>query len=141
MVIHLTLTALDRVYNYRFHTENFYGYFFEYAKPKEKPKSMPKEEPRVRCYYTDLEDNPKAEVYIGDEVYLVIESEKMIGEIINIELSDEHKDFEYQGEILENDILRDILIEEDYQKILLKVVAPQKEIDNMGVQFLMILWK
>ncbi|MFK8272029.1 type VI secretion system tube protein TssD [Capnocytophaga canimorsus] len=127
MVIHLTLTALDRVYNHLLHTENFYGYFFEYAKPKEKPKPMPKEEQRVRCYYTDLEDNPKAEVHIGDEIYLVIESEGIIGKTIDIELSDEYKDFECQGEILENDILRDILIEEDYQKILLKVVASQKQ--------------
>ncbi|WP_255317808.1 hypothetical protein [Capnocytophaga canimorsus] len=60
MVIHLTLTALDRVYNHLLHTENFYGYFFEYAKPKEKPKPMPKEEPVV--YVRDLEaDKPEAQ--------------------------------------------------------------------------------
>ncbi|WP_259343378.1 hypothetical protein [Capnocytophaga canis] len=60
MVIHLTLTALDRVYNRLLHTENFYGYFFEYAKPKEKPKPMPKEEPVV--YVRDLEaDKPEAQ--------------------------------------------------------------------------------
>ncbi|AWL78004.1 hypothetical protein DKB58_03080 [Capnocytophaga canimorsus] len=58
MVIHLTLTALDRVYNHLLHTENFYGYFFEYAKPKERPKPMPKEEPvvYVRDFDADKEE-------------------------------------------------------------------------------------
>lgn len=45
MEIHLTLTALDRVYNHLLHTENIYGYFFEYHKAKDKPKVMQKEEP------------------------------------------------------------------------------------------------
>lgn len=84
----------------------------------------------TEIYYTDLEGNKKVNIFVDDEIYLVIESQNMIGKTINIDLADKHKDFEYQGERLENDILKDILIEENFQRIPLKVIIPQKEIDN-----------
>ncbi|AWL77994.1 hypothetical protein [Capnocytophaga canimorsus] len=127
MVIHLTLTALDRVYNRLFHTENFYGYFFEYAKPKEKPKPMPKEEPDIlEIYYTDEKGNRIDKGVIGQDIYLIIKGENLKGEETDLDLSDDEIDFEYQGERLVNDVLKGYIFENDKQeKIPLKVVAPK----------------
>ncbi|WP_172918458.1 type VI secretion system tube protein TssD [Capnocytophaga canis] len=127
MVIHLTLTALDRVYNHLLHTENFYGYFFEYAKPKEKPKPMPKEKPDIlEIYYTDEKGNRIDKGVIGQDIYLIIRGENLKGEETDLDLSDDEIDFEYQGERLVNDVLKGYIFENDKQeKIPLKVVAPK----------------
>ncbi|MFJ1376794.1 type VI secretion system tube protein TssD [Capnocytophaga canimorsus] len=130
MVIHLTLTALDRVYNRLFHTENFYGYFFEYAKPKEKPKPMPKEEPDIlEIYYTDEKGNriDKKDLQPNTVVYLVIKGQNLAGKTGDLELSSAKVDFEHQGVYLENDILENYVLESDYNKIELKVIKPKND--------------
>ena len=80
----------------------------------------------VDCYYTDLEGNEVAEPAVGEEVYLVVHSENGIGETTDIDLSNQTKDFMYNGEVLENDILKDYLINSDEDKIKLRVVAQQE---------------
>ncbi|RIY35041.1 hypothetical protein CKY20_11445, partial [Capnocytophaga canis] len=130
MVIHLTLTALDRVYNHLLHTENFYGYFFEYAKPKEKPKPMPKEEPDIlEIYYTDEKGNriDKEDLQSDTVVYLVIKGQNLAGKTGDLELSNAKVDFEHQGVYLENDILDNYTLESDYNKIELKVIKPKND--------------
>lgn len=130
MVIHLTLTALDRVYNHLLHTENFYGYFFEYAKPKEKPKPMPKEEPDIlEIYYTDEKGNriDKEDLQPNTVVYLVIKGQNLAGKTGDLELSNAKVDFEHQGVYLENDILENYALESDYNKIELKVIKPKND--------------
>ncbi|WP_172914991.1 type VI secretion system tube protein TssD [Capnocytophaga canis] len=130
MVIHLTLTALDRVYNHLLHTENFYGYFFEYAKPKEKPKPMPKEEPDIlEIYYTDEKGNriDKEDLQPDTVVYLVIKGQNLAGKTGDLELSNAKVDFEHQGVYLENDILDNYTLESDYNKIELKVIKPKND--------------
>lgn len=79
----------------------------------------------VDAYYTDLDGNEDTELTIGDQVFLVIKTENMIGEIRDINLNSHQKDFEYKGQILEDDILSDFIINSDLQKIKLKIVAPQ----------------
>lgn len=127
MVIHLTLTALDRVYNHLLHTENFYGYFFEYAKPKEKPKPMINDEPKItEIYYTDEKGNRIDKGVIGQDIYLIIKGESLKGEETDLDLSDDEIDFEYQGERLVDDILKGYIFENDKQEeIPLKVVTPK----------------
>jgi len=92
------------------------------------PTVINQEEPEViDCYYTDLEGNENIELEIGKEVYLVLETENMIGETRDIDLSNNKKDFEYNGKRLENDMLTNFTITSDLQKIKLKVIAPQEE--------------
>ncbi|RIY36493.1 hypothetical protein CKY20_05945 [Capnocytophaga canis] len=131
MVIHLTLTALDRVYNHLLHTENFYGYFFEYAKPKEKPKPMLKEEPRVIDYYFTDKDKKtfrnNLEEYMNQSIIVNIRTENLIGEKLTLNLNNKEVDFEYQGKRLENDILKDYEITSDFEQIELKVIKQKDE--------------
>lgn len=125
IVIHLTLTALDRVYNHLLHTENFYGYFFEYFQPKERPKPMPKEEPNIlEIYYTDEKGNriDKEDLQPDTVVYLVIKGQNLAGKTGDLELSNAKVDFEHKGVYLENGILDNYTLESDYNKIELKVI-------------------
>ncbi len=81
----------------------------------------------VDVYYVD-EDNKrlnKDKLQIGQQVYLVIESENGVGKKISMSLNDSSRDFEYQGKRLENDILRDVGITVNKQKFALKVVEQQ----------------
>ncbi|AWL77990.1 hypothetical protein DKB58_03010 [Capnocytophaga canimorsus] len=130
MVIHLTLTALDRVYNHLFHTENFYGYFFEYAKPKEKPKPVWKEKPNVtEIFYTDKKNNRIKEVNFEPDmiICLNIRGENLKGEEVDFDLQNVKVDFEYKGEYLKNDTLSGYVFQSDNDKIELKVIKPKNE--------------
>ena len=100
-------------------------------KPKEKTQQLSNDEPEVIAkYYTDLEGNRIEETIIGEEVYLVLGTKNMIGKTVDIDLSDNTKDFEYKGHILKDDILGNLIINEDLQQEKLKVVKPQKEIED-----------
>jgi len=81
----------------------------------------------IDCYYTDLEGNENTELNIGDEVYLVLQTENMVGEIIDVDLANHAKDFEYNGAVLENDILEDLKITTEQQKVKLTIVPPQEK--------------
>lgn len=106
-------------------------WYEKWTPPREKEKAEKEEEPRVvDSYYTDLQGNEEASPKIGDEIYLVIETKNMIGEIVDFDLSDHSKDFEYQGSVLKNDLLERVTITENLQKIKLKVIKPQKEIEK-----------
>ncbi|WP_010178293.1 type VI secretion system tube protein TssD [Aquimarina agarilytica] len=80
----------------------------------------------IDCYYTDLEGNEVAEPQIGDEVYVVLHTENGVGETTDINLSNQAKDFMYNGTFLEDDIIRGYIINSDKDKIRLQVVAQQE---------------
>ena len=87
--------------------------------------------PKIKkTYYTDLNGDIIEKGDIGQEVYLVLETKNMIGKTVDIDLSDNTKDFEYKGHILKDDILGNLIINEDLQQEKLKVVKPQKEIEE-----------
>ena len=94
---------------------------------KEENENAPKIK---KTYYTDLNGDIIEKGDIGQEVYLVLETKNMIGKTVDIDLSDNTKDFEYKGHILKDDILGNLTINEDLQQEKLKVVKPQKEIEE-----------
>ncbi len=60
------------------------------------------------------------------EVTLVIKSQGLIGEKINIDLSDDKIDYEYQGEYLESDLIENFTVTEDVIKLPLKTIKQRK---------------
>jgi hypothetical protein len=97
------------------------------VKPKEKTQQLSNDEPEVIAkYYTDLEGNRIEETIIGEEVYLVLGTKNMIGKTVDIDLSDNTKDFEYEGQVLEDDILANLTINGNIQQKKLKVIPQQK---------------
>jgi len=61
-------------------------------------------------------------------VYLVVKTRNMIGQTKDIDLSNFNKTFEYNDELLEDNVLEKFNIKEATQKVKLKVVKPQDKI-------------
>ncbi len=80
----------------------------------------------VACYYTDLEGNKQAIPTTGQEIYVVLKTKNTIGKIIDVDLSNHTKDFMYNGEILENDTIKNVKVTANTHKIKLRVIAQQK---------------
>ena len=77
----------------------------------------------IEVYFTNLEGN---KIDLGEdeqEIYLVIEGENLVGEQIDIDLTDKKLYFEYNGSILENDLLKNYTFKNDNkEQIKLKVI-------------------
>ncbi len=82
-----------------------------------------KEEEISGIYYTDLNGNKINDPIIGTDVYLVIKSNNVSGQSVDIDLSDKEKDFIYKEQVLENDILENLIINSSTQKEKLTVIA------------------
>ncbi len=76
-------------------------------------------------YITDEDGNRIEEAKVGDEIFLVVETVNMLGETVDISLSDDQIDYEYQGKRLNNDTLKEYIIDDNNAKILLMIIAPQ----------------
>ena len=82
--------------------------------------------PKIKkTYYTDLNGDIIEKGDIGQEVYLVIEGHNLSGETSNLYLEDPDIDFEYQGEHLLNDTLKNYTFKSDNERIKLKVITPK----------------
>lgn len=76
----------------------------------------------VECYYTDLEGKKITDLPIGN-VFLILNSQNAIGDVVDINLSDDKMDFKYKGVILNNDILKNYKITQNTESIELEVIA------------------
>ena len=89
---------------------------------KEEDENAPKIK---KTYYTDLNGDIIEKGAIGQEVYLVIEGHNLSGETTDLYLEDPDIDFEYQGEHLLNDTLKNYTFKSDNERIKLKVITPK----------------
>lgn len=80
----------------------------------------------IECYFTDEEDNLVEQPQIGDNLLFVFRTRNMIGKTVDIDLEDKNCDFEYEGESLSNDTLKNYTVNSGTEKIPL-VVMPQSE--------------
>ncbi len=88
-------------------------------------------EPEFLGYHFEDENGEiieKEDIEVGDEIFLVIETQNAEGEETTIDLADKSIDYEYQGKPLKNDILRGIIIQGDISKYKLKAINQQKEV-------------
>ena len=78
-------------------------------------------------YFTDLEGNKIEKGNEEQEVYYIIEGRNLQGINMNIDLHNEDLDFEYNGSILENDLLKNYTFKNDNkEQIKLKVINTKK---------------
>lgn len=86
-------------------------------------------EPELLEYYIENLENKRIKektIKENQEIYLVIISENTEGEIVDIHLDNKSIDFQYNGEWMENDIIEDIVLNDNYTKVKLKAIK-QKE--------------
>ena len=82
--------------------------------------------PKIKkTYYTNLNGDIIEKGEIGQEVYLVIEGHNLSGKTSNLYLEDPDIEFEYQGEHLLNDTLKNYTFKSDNERIKLKVITPK----------------
>jgi len=77
----------------------------------------------INQYITDLEDKENPRYSMGDHIYIVVESQNMIGEEMDLKIPDKKVDFLYQGKRLENDTLKSYAITNNIEKIPLQVIS------------------
>lgn len=88
-----------------------------------------KVEPEIEdMYYTDMngEKIPDDELQSGTAVYLVLKTKNGVGKDVDIDLDDNQNDFKYNGEVLVNDVIQDLVIKSDTQKIKLEIISQKK---------------
>jgi len=88
-------------------------------------ETVREDSPNILNYHIeDLNGNiiQKNEIDIDEEITLVVETENAIGETLELDLDSSRLDFEYNGQIIENDIL-EIQISKEVEQIHLKAVA------------------
>ncbi|WP_010522588.1 type VI secretion system tube protein TssD [Aquimarina agarivorans] len=75
-------------------------------------------------YFTTLSGDKISddELEIGTEVYFVLKTQNAVGKYIDLDFADEKNDFKYNGTLLVNDILEDLKITSDTQKVKLQVI-------------------
>jgi len=80
-------------------------------------------EPKVLSCIFESEDGktlscPKK----NQSIYLVVKTKDMIGKTINVDLSDDKIDYEYQGKYLENDLLENVKVTAENMRFQLKTL-------------------
>ncbi len=88
-----------------------------------------KKEPSINSmYFADATGNiiPNNELKSGAIINLIVKTSGAIGEIVDINLDDNSNDFKYKGEALTNDILENLTIESDTQKVELEILSQKK---------------
>lgn len=81
----------------------------------------------IDFYYIDKGKNKDTKLTYGDEAYLVLESKDMIGEIVDLKLNKKIIDFMYEGQRLENNVIKEYQIRTDKDKIAVTVIEEDNE--------------
>ncbi len=128
MLVCLTLTANERIYNRFMGAEFFFLYRFWYVEAEEKPQRMISYEPRFDGYYFEDSDGKRIEkdtLYPEQEVYLCVETTYGQGDQMTISPEDRDLDYEYEGEELKNDTLRNLSVTDKLTRVKLKTLTPK----------------
>ena len=122
----LVIDALTMITNEVYYTDMRFGAYL--MGEIERPKKVSKEPEIVGYYFKDLEGNriSQDELEPDMEIYLYLETENALDQTLTIALNDPRLDYEYEGEIVKNDVLKDISITGDTTCIKLKTVEPKK---------------
>ncbi len=124
-VNHLRIPVLTLITNEIYYTDIRFGGYI--TGEIEREKKISKEPEIVGYYFKDKEGNRISQDKLEPEmeIYLYLETENALDQTLTIELNDPRMDYEYEGEILENDILKDISITGNTTRIKLKTVKPK----------------
>ena len=81
-------------------------------------------------YITDNKQNTlknNFECYIGETIFIIINSRNLIGEKITLNFNCKEVNFQYQGKQLINDTLKDFEIKKDFERIPLTIINSKED--------------
>ncbi len=76
----------------------------------------------IQYYITDLEGNEIDKYEVSDKIILNLETKNCIGENLTVKIPDKTYDFMHNGIHLQNDTLKDYIVNSDLEKIELDVI-------------------
>ena len=92
-------------------------------KAKQEESAPLAEDPKIIGYSFENEEGKSlSKTKKNQTIYLHIKTREMIGKTINVDLSDDEIDYEYQGQHLKNDLLENIKVTADSMKLQLKTL-------------------
>ncbi|MDC1106633.1 type VI secretion system tube protein TssD [Prolixibacteraceae bacterium] len=80
----------------------------------------------ISCVYTNEQGRKIDHIRKNQSIYLMVTTSGYVGKYIDIDLSDDEIDYEYQGSYLENDLLQNMLVADHVMKIPLKTLGERK---------------
>ncbi|WP_196894165.1 type VI secretion system tube protein TssD [Aureivirga marina] len=118
------ITISPAVQNYE--TELVKPWNVSWTAPIESKPHQPKEDEKkkkfVDYYITDVNGKRLEEYEVGDTIVLNIKTKNRINDKITIHLEDKSHDYKYQGKVLEDDKLKNYIINSDLEKVQLEVI-------------------
>lgn len=124
-VNHLRIPVLTLITNEIYYTDIRFGvhHFGEI----ERQKKVSKKPEIVGYYFKDINGKRISQDKLDPEmeIYLCVETENASNQTLTINLNDPRIDYEYKGQIVENDVLKDISITGDTTHIKLKTIEPK----------------
>ena len=121
----LKIPALTLITNEIYYTDiRFGGYLTREIERQKKKQQTPE---IVGYYFQDMNGQriSQDELEPEMEIYLCIETENASNQTLTINLNDPRIDYEYEGQMVENDVLKDISISGNTTRIKLKTVEPK----------------
>ena len=121
----LKIPALTLISNEIYYTDIRFGGYLTGEIERQKKKQQT---PEIAGYYFQDMNGQRIsqdELEPEMEIYLCIETENASNQTLTINLNDPRIDYEYEGQMVENDILKDISITGNTTRIKLKTVEPK----------------
>ncbi|PKQ60143.1 hypothetical protein BZG01_21285, partial [Labilibaculum manganireducens] len=90
------------------------------------PTAVPENPEILECFFEDEQGNAVSKPKKNQTIFLVVKTKEMVGKGINIDLSDDNIDYEYNGSIVDNDLIQGLTVTADTMKIQLKTIKQRR---------------
>ncbi|MRT92838.1 type VI secretion system tube protein TssD [Ancylomarina sp. 16SWW S1-10-2] len=90
------------------------------------PTALPENPEILECFFEDEQGNAVSRPKKDQTIFLVVNTKEMVGKGIDIDLSDDRIDYEYNGSILDDDLIHGLNVTADTMKIQLKTIKQRR---------------
>ena len=88
--------------------------------------ALPENPEILECFFEDEQGNAFLKPKKYQTIFLVVKTQDMVGKSVDIDLSDDSIDYEYNGAIVDNDLIQGVNVTADIMKIQLKTIKQRR---------------
>jgi hypothetical protein len=88
--------------------------------------TLPEDPQILECFLEDEQGNTISKSKKNQTIFLVVNTKDMVGKSIDIDLSDDRIDYEYNGAIVDNDLIEGVNVTADTMRIQLKTIKQRR---------------